>query len=392
MKKKPLATWLLILILLQSILLTGCWSSKEVEKLAIVTVMGIDFAREKGSDVWTASARIMNPSATVKTEDRSGKVSQDKFLVGKGRTALEAVMAFTAHTSRAPYYGHIIGFIFGQEAAREKLVNFIDGVTRYNQTRPHNFIMVTKGTAQQVLESGAAVENLLSDELRGLAEHTAEAVGQSYGVGLSDFLTMLESPDKDAVATLINVVPTDLPDSSEQNLMEGLAIFRASKLVGWLNKDETRGYLLLTQKISVGQIPIPVKVGDKIITYTLNSSKSKIKSTVNGDKISYQVSIKTIGAVTETEGILLSADEIKEVESAINDRLSELAMMAVNKSKEYDSDFLGFSEKLHRTNLTAWNKLGPAWRDSFREADVEIVVDTKVIKTGNIGKELHIKQ
>lgn len=50
-------------------------------------------------------------------------------------------------------------------------------------------------------------------------------------------------------------------------------------------------------------------------------------------------------------------------------------MMAVDKSKEYDADFLGFSEKLHRTNLVTWEKLGQGWRDSFREADVEIVVD-----------------
>lgn len=272
------------------------------------------------------------------------------------------------------------------------MADITENIMRFWQTRPKNLIIVTKGKALQVLETGAAVDTLLSTELKDLAEYKAAATGYSYGVILSDFTAWLESSDRDAVATLVKIVPPDLPGSDRQNLMEGLAIFRADKLVGWLNKEETRGYLLIAQKISKGQMSIPVKKDDKLLSYFMGSSKSKIESIVTGDKISYRVTIKALGEVAENAGIELGADDIKEVESAINDQLRELAMLAVDKSKEYDSDFLGFSEKLHRTNLSTWNKLGPDWRDSFREADVEIVVNAKVLRTGKIGKKLHIKQ
>ena len=137
---------------------------------------------------------------------------------------------------------------------------------------------------------------------------------------------------------------------------------------------------------------IPVKKDDKLFSYFLGSSKSKIESVVTDDKISYRVTIKALGEVDDNAGIELDAEGIKEVESAINDQLQKLAMMAVDKSKEYGSDFLGFSEKLHRANLTYWEQIGPDWRDSFKEADVEIEVDAKVVRTGKIGKKLNIKR
>jgi len=391
--KRCSALGLLILVLLQSTLLTGCWSSKEVEKLGIVTLIGIDYIKEKGSDVWTVSARILDPSAKGQGENQpSRKSDQDKLLVGQGLTLQEAILDYSAHMSRSPFYAHATAYIFGEEAAREKTADILEAIMRYWQTRPKNLIIVTKGKALQVLETGAAVDTLLSTELKDLAEYKAAATGYSYGVILSDFTAWLESSDRDAVATLVKIVPPDLPGSDRQNLMEGLAIFRADKLVGWLNKEETRGYLLIAQKISKGQMSIPVKKDDKLLSYFMGSSKSKIESIVTGDKISYRVTIKALGEVAENAGIELGADDIKEVESAINDQLRELAMLAVDKSKEYDSDFLGFSEKLHRTNLSTWNKLGPDWRDSFKEADVEIEVDAKVVRTGKIGKKLNIKR
>jgi germination protein, Ger(x)C family len=392
-KKRCFSLGVLILVLLQSVLLTGCWDSKEVEKLAIVTLIGIDYARENGSDVWTVSARMLNPSAKEKGEEQSsGKGDQDKLLVGKGRTQQEAILDYSAHASRSPFYGHSSSYIFGQEAAREKMADITENIMRFWQTRPKTYIIVTKGTALQVLEAGASVGNLLFTELRDLAEYKARATGYSYGVIMSDFTAWLLSPDRDAVATLVNVVSSNLPGSERQNLMEGLAVFRADKLVGWLNREETRGYLLITQKISRGQMSIPVEKDGKLFTYFLGSSKSEIESIVTGDKISYRVTIKTQGEIDDNAGIDLDPENIKSVESAIGDRLREFAMTAVDKAKEYDSDFLGFSEKLHQTNLAEWENIGPNWRDVFRDADVEIVVDAKVVRTGKIGEKLDIKQ
>jgi spore germination protein KC len=392
-KKSCTTLGVLILVLLQSVLLTGCWDGKEVEKLADVTIMGIDYTRENDSNIWTVSARILNSSAKGKGEEQfTGIGEQDKLLVGKGRTQQEAILDFSAHTSRLPFYGHDNVIVIGEEAAREKMPDITENIMRFWQTRPRTVLIVTKGNALRVLETGASVGNMLSSELGDLAEYKAVATGYSYGVIMSEFTAWLLSSDRDAVATLVNVVPSNLPGFNQQNLMEGLAVFRAGKLAGWLNREETRGYLLISQRISKGQMSIPVEKDGKLFSYFLGSSKSEIQPIVTDDKISYLVTIKTQGEIDENSGIELGADDIRSVESAIGDRLRELAMMTVDKAKEYDSDFLGFSEKLHRTNLAKWENIGPRWRDTFRDADVEIVVDAQVVRTGKIGKKLDMKQ
>ncbi|AHF11291.1 MULTISPECIES: Ger(x)C family spore germination C-terminal domain-containing protein [Dehalobacter] len=70
----------------------------------------------------------------------------------------------------------------------------------------------------------------------------------------------------------------------------------------------------------------------------------------------------------------------------IEDRLRDLSTQAVDKAKEYNSDFLGFTEKLHHTNLSAWQTLGSDWRKAFLTAEVEIVVDAMIVQTGMMGE------
>ncbi|WP_368292915.1 Ger(x)C family spore germination protein [Dehalobacter sp. TBBPA1] len=386
MKKNYRILGLFILIILQSAISTGCWSSKEVESLAVVTLMGVDYTNENGSDMWTISATILNPLGQDKEGGQSsGKGNQETLLVGTGRTINETISAFSAHSSRTPFYGHISAYIIGEKAAMEKMCEFTEAAIRYWGNRPRLLILVTKGKALEVLQAGPAVDKLLSKELKELGMNKASATGYSYGVTLTDFADWLKSPDRDPVATLVNVVPPEVPGLSQQNLMEGLAVFQGGRLIGWLNKDEAMGYLLITQNIN-GHIPLTFMKDDKLFSYYISTAKSKVLSVVTGDKISYHVQIKVMGGIAENSGLRLNVEDIKVLENVIEDRLRDLSMQAVDKAKKYDSDFLGFTEKLHRTNLSAWQTLGPDWRKAFRTAEVEIVVDAKIVQTGMMGE------
>lgn len=45
-----------------------------------------------------------------------------------------------------------------------------ENIMRFWQTRPKTIMIVTKGNALQMLEAGATVDNLLSNELKDLAD------------------------------------------------------------------------------------------------------------------------------------------------------------------------------------------------------------------------------
>ncbi len=389
---------LCILVLLFSTLFlstfsSGCWSSREVENMAIVTLMGFDLVTENGVDKWQLSQRMLSPADRETGGDQSTKRGAvEKLLIGTGMTQQEAIIESVSRISRWPFWGHLSISVIGERAARQSIQPFADLAARYWEVRPRMFVTVARGEALKVLKGEPEVEKTLSKEIKNLAEEKVQSVGTSYGVILSDFLGWLTSPDRDAVATQIRPISPQEGGQGKSVLVEGLAVFRGDKLVGWLNKEETTGYLLITQKITRGKTAIPVKVGEKLISYFVGNSKSKIEPVVSGDRLSFRVSIKTLGEVAESNGIELPPEEIEQVEKNSGETIKELAENTIAKAKEYNSDFLGFTEKLHRSNLAEWQKLGARWREAFSEADVEVVVDAKVIRTGKSGKKLEIKQ
>jgi spore germination protein KC len=391
-KRRLCVLLLLFSMLILSTFSSGCWSSKEVENMAIVTSMGFDLVSENGEDKWQLTQKMLSPVGKKGSEQSPQKGGSEKLLVGKGATQQEAIIESVAHISRWPFWGHLSITVIGERAARQGIQPFADLAARYWETRPRMFVTVARGEALKVLEVEPEVEATLSKEIRTLAEQKVQSTGTSYGVILSDFLAWLTSPDRDAVAAQIKVIPPQEGGKGKSVLIEGLGVFRDDKLVGWLNKEETTGYLLIAQKITKGKTAIPVKVGEKVITYFVGISKSKIEPMVTGDKLSFRVTIKTQGEVAESNGIELSSEDIEKVEKSAGETIRGLAEKTIEKAKEYKSDFLGFTEKLHRSNLEEYQKLGEHWREAFSEADVEVVVDAKIIRSGKIGKKLKIKQ
>jgi spore germination protein KC len=391
-KRRLCVLLLLFSTLFLSTFSSGCWSSREVENMAIVTSMGFDLVSENGEDEWQISQKMLSPVGKKGSEQSPQKGGSEKLLIGKGATQQEAIIESVSRISRWPFWGHLSITVIGERAARQGIQPFADLAARYWETRPRMFVTVARGEALKVLEAEPEVETTLAKEARTLAEQKVQSTGNSYGVILSDFLAWLTSPDRDAVAAQIRLIPPQEGGKGKSVLIEGLGVFRDDKLVGWLNKEETTGYLLIAQKITRGKTAIPVKVGEKVITYFVGISKSKIVPMVTGDKLSFRVTIKTQGEVAESNGIELSSEDIEKVEKSAGETIRGLAEKTIEKAKEYKSDFLGFTEKIHRSNLAEYQKLGEHWREAFSEADVEVVVDAKIIRSGKIGKKLKIKQ
>ncbi|MDP4161318.1 MAG: Ger(x)C family spore germination protein, partial [Bacillota bacterium] len=289
-------------------------------------------------------------------------------------------------------------YVLGERLAKEKLGEWIEGSKRYYEVRPHAYFMVTKGEAFQVLQAGPEISPTLSKEVLEMNKQTIRQNGVSLDVTLAQFGAWLMSPDREAVLPAIKLIyPQELKgaDANGPNkavAIEGLGVFRGTKLVGWLNREESIGSQLIMENRSSGAVFLQVDVDGRKFTYTLQRSKHKVKSSLVGDKPTFQVTIETQGSVADPEEETISTEELSRMEDAAAEKIREIAFQAIDKAKEYDSDFLGFTEKLHRTNPSAWQKIEPHWRESFQEADVDVEVKAKILDTGKSGPKLKLKQ
>ncbi|NLO98420.1 MAG: Ger(x)C family spore germination protein [Peptococcaceae bacterium] len=418
-KNRILALCIILSLILYSLVLcSGCWSSKEVENLALVTLVGIDLRKENGREIWKASALVLFPQRAQGEGGQSGQLSAEKYFEGEGPTPQTAILAYSKRMSRTPFYGYISGYIIGENVARENLIHCVESVARYWQTRPRNIYFLARGQACDVLKAGGALDRL-SNELIEFSDYRAAATGQSVGVYRYQLEEWLTSNDRDAVLGVIQPVPVPEAENNSggsqggaqsgggqsgssmggnentpmKNVIEGIAVFRDDKLVGFLNREETEGFLLISREITRGQMAIAVEKDNQMFTYFLSESKSKIKPIVNNGQISYQVTIQTKGGVNDQPGFTLGIKEIHELEEAVNERLKAKALAAIEKAKEYDSDFLGFAEALHRKKPKVWKTFGPSnWREAFTKADIEVIVKSKIVNTGTIGDKLEIQR
>ena len=422
-KSRVLAQCFILPFILSSLVwCSGCWSSKEVEDLALVTLVGMDLRIENGQEIWKASALVLCPQSQTQGE-QAGQESRERYYEGEGPTPQTAILAYSRAMSRTPFYGYISGYIIGETVAQENLIHFVESASRYWQTRPRNVYFLARGQASEVLKAGGSLDNRLSIELTEFTDHRATATGRSIGVYRYEFEKWLASKDRDAVLGVIQTVPaseasykpgkdqgeeaqggnesgskqnnsasSEESNSTQENLVEGIGVFRDDKLVGYLNREETEGCLLISRQITKGEMAIAVEHDNQLFTYFLFKSKSKIKPLVNNGRISYQVIIQTAGGVNDQPGFTLGVKEIRELETAVGEQLKAKALAAIEKAKEYDSDFLGFSQALHRSKPKVWKSFGSNWRQAFTTADIEVIVKAQITKTGKLGDKLEVKR
>jgi spore germination protein KC len=260
------------------------------------------------------------------------------------------------------------------------------------------YIIATRGEAYRVLQARPAISKMLSKEIEMMTEKTSKKLGKSADVTLKRLSADLLSPDRDAVLPQIKLVlPKEEKDTEEGEtkqsvLLEGLAVFRGDKLTGWLNADETRGYLFIAEKLSATHIYLPVQLNGQWFSYTIGMSKSKVKPELSGDQLRIRVSIETQGSIMESGNSNMTPEDIDQMEIAAAEAIQELAFKAIDKAKEYDADFLGLMQKLHRSDLTAWEKIKPDWREYFQNADIEVEVKASITNAGQIGAKPQISK
>jgi spore germination protein KC len=394
--KKIFRSSIYCVLILALLMVSGCWDSKEVENLAITTLVAWDRITENGVDQWQITTRILNMAGNQGGGEGGQKPGASEILIkGKGLTAQEAFLDITKRLPSRIFYQHSAAMIIGERAAKEDLPNILSNVMRFPGTRYRNFILVSRGEAFRSLQAQPELVSLLSKEVRMLANRTAEQEGASERVTILDFARRTLREDRDTILPEIQIYLAEEGEktASPTVLLEGLGVIRKTKLVGWLNPEESLGYLLVTGKSQDSEIPISTTYGGNIlVSYFLTGHKSEIESELIEGKPRFIIKIKADGVVHEINAPVLGIEEIPLLEEAASKRIQEIVWKTISKSKEYDADFLGLNENLHRYHLSDWKEIESHWRDFFQDADIEVEVEAKVRNFGASTKKLDIPQ
>jgi spore germination protein KC len=375
-------------------LLVGCWSSKEISELMIVTGMGID--KNPNADEYIVTLQIINPGE-IASQTKTERLEVTAYKT-TGRTLYEAMRRVSTEVPRKMYLSHIQLVIFGEELAREGIGKALDFISRNHEFRTDFFMLVSKnGTAEEILNVLTPTEASPSVSLYSSINVAEKIWAPTNGVQLDELISTLLSAGKNPLLTGVTV-NGDKEKGDEVNSLErikpsavtkitGYAVFKKDKLVGWLNENESKGYNYIINNVTstVGTIPCD---GDGYIAIEVTKSKTNIKTRKKSGKpsITIEANLEANLGEIQCDMDLTKTETIKIIEKKVEKRVQNIMEESIKKAKEeLKSDIFGFGEVFHRQQPKKWEKLKDHWDEAFQDLEVNYKINYEIRRLGTIS-------
>lgn len=383
-----------ILLLLSSMLLAGCWNRKEAEQVDYVLAVGIDMA--PGGEI---ALTIQSPSLEALKPNGDAAQEKVKTLSVKGRTTFEAVRNYISISGKKLFWGHTQVYLIGEEAAKAGVEKYLDFFSADHELRGTSRMAVVKGLAKDLVESktqltslparylselilnsninGKAPNILFSDFNRMLAEPTG---GQPY----LPVMQLMEQAEYDKKLAGLEAESSKGPDQSPLVYTGGTAVFKDTKLAGFLNERETRG-LLWTQNSLKSSI-VTVECGESCLASleVVGEVRAEKTVTLKGDKAEFVLKVRMDWNLGERVGRLdlSEEDRLRRLEEAADKLVEAEIRAAFAKSVKLRSDVMAFGNEISDKQPKLWAEVKKDWEDQILPtADLQVEVKGKIRRT-----------
>ncbi|MDW7651887.1 MAG: Ger(x)C family spore germination protein [Bacillota bacterium] len=398
----------------------GCWDQDEVETLAIVRGMAIDYLPGRRAP-YLVTLAVERPAATG-GESGSGEGEPTVLYSGVGASIDLAIQQASFSLSRRIFLSHNELLVIGEEAAKEGLSPIMDFVIRNPQVRLNAFVLIAPGIAQEVLAVTERLEGTISSELLGMIQQANES-SETDPQEVYHVLRQMATPGQDAHTVAVMVGPLLEDELKELNpekkgggeggqsggggessggsgggesgggqeepeqilSMDGMAVFRGDKLAGIINHIEARGVLWLTGGTIRGVITVhdPVRPGHHV-NLLISRSETKVTPVIKDGRISFHVEVEAEGDIaSQTSFVDLSTPEmIVKLNSAKAGAIKVEMEKALSILQELETDVVGFGKILNQKDPETFRKVADRWPEVFSKLDVEIHVEANIRRTG----------
>ncbi len=369
------------------VLSTGCWSKSEIEQLAFVMTIGIDKGQSKN---YLVSFKM--PKLVSKTkESGSSQSPKDIIFSFEANGIPEAADMLYRVIDKAPFFGQTRVIVISERVARDGINPLLDYVSRHYRLRRNINLLIGKGKVSELLDTDMSGNEVSAQNISNRIEHL-NTFNFNEKITLGNFLSKL------AAGKIQPVVPGErklsnqeksirFPEKQEEVAVEELAVFKEDKLSGWLNAEETEGYVYTVGKSERSKLQISYAT-NKLLELAVNEQHlSKKVEERDGLPV---IKFKFTGQAyllrsTEQTGESVDpdswADYLKNIEPLAANKVKEQIESAVSRSKQYNSDFFGFAQLIFRQKPELWRKIEPRWEEIFPELQVEVEAEV-IIKRG----------
>lgn len=372
--------YFIALFILVQIFAFGCWSRVELEDLAIVQGIGVDKNKHgTKKDHYLFSVQVVNPPAL----SGKGGGGETAYLIKliSGELFFTTLRELNMEAALRLYYAHNRVILISEDVAKEGVKNLLDFFERNPQFRRDNYVLIVKGKALEVWDGFSGLVKVPAIALYDLAQKsyiTAEAGIMELG----DFIELIEEEGVDPYAPGVKL----LAKKGRKDIrVFQTALFKKDKLTGWLDEEQSRGLLIITNKAKGGitEINNPESPKQKLAVELEKSSTCWQLKVVNGQP-KVKLFVETEGNITEAQNGLDFSK--KETYTKLNREYAKAVrhdiLKFLGKTKELGTDPAGFGRFIYRENPKLWQELKDDWEEEYKNLAVEVKIKAKIVRTG----------
>lgn len=383
----------LLMIVLLTLLLSGCWNQEELNDLALVMAVGVDKA--KSGKGFQLTYEIVNPGNVASSQMGGGQGAPVAAYKSTGKTFLEASRKASKELSRHMYYAHTNALVISEEVAREGILDLLDFIDRDSVFRTTTLLFVAKNaSAENVVSTLTILDKIPANKLVKALNVTTELLGENVKIDIDEFISSLVSTGKEPMANGVmlqgdksmgkkmNNIASDMPDVIIKN--DGLAIFKDGKLNGWIDGEKARGVIWVMNKIKGTDIQVDWQGKEKAIGISIRRSKTKVHVSFKNRKPVIHVNINAEGDIDEVnKAIDLSNPAIiRKIEEGANREIEKEVGRSIKTIQHKKSDVFGFGEIVHRSDPKLWRKLEGNWDEQFASLEISVKSELYLRRNG----------
>jgi len=370
---------IIIIYIIISFLLTGCWDGIDINRRAFVVSMGIDkFVFDETKDDPNLNTELSRYRITFsipnlpKFVGQQGISEEPKFTrVSVGTTISNTYKALESRINKSIYFGHTKSLLFGQELLKDKILlkQTMDTLQRNPDFGKAIPVVAVEGSVEEALEVLPDTQPMVGIYIMELFDNNRENGGFFDEKSLGDLLQNFEE-DKTGLIPRLSVGEKDLK-------IEGAAVIKDYELQGWLDERQLKGLLWILKKDYRLEISAPYD--DYYIAYNVSESNTKIEFLGDNEEIICKVLVEVEGNIDEfiLDENIFELETIRKLEKVIKKEIENEINYSLEAIQEkYKTDVIQIGKRLERKKPDVWKKVKDNWDEVFE--NMQFIVEAKV--------------
>ncbi|MBB6636952.1 Ger(x)C family spore germination protein [Cohnella thailandensis] len=362
-------------ILLTLILLSqGCGSSKDIQNMAYVTAIGIDYVNGK----YVTYAQILNFSNVARSENvQLGKETPVWIGQGDGQTVSGALASINETSQLRLFWGHVKVIFLSENLMRQGVVETFSALNRYREVRYNIYIYGTKEKMTDIL-SQQSLLNL--SPLDTLVFSGTQMNSQRFFIlpePGNHVIANMNEPGEPAMLPSVAIERRNWMEDTDYKPMfkiSGAYFFQDGKMSKWMSDLDLKGIRWTNKRIEWLPVLVP-QDGKKAAVVSLGHPRYSVKPILEKGSVRYDLKVRVQGLLYE----LLEEAGMESLEKLTEEVIREEIRTTYLKSQKAKCDPFRLKEALYRANPRHFWALTDKERfflkpDSIRKIDVRVSI------------------